>query len=75
MQIYKNLSGNAGVHSYDYGDDFIKVKFNRTDAVYVYTYESAGQEKIEKMKELADAGKGLTGYISQHIKNKYAYKE
>ena len=70
MKKYKNISGNSGVTSFETGTSFIRVKF--TDgSVYTYTYTSAGKEITEKMKKLAEAGKGLSTYISRTVKDKF----
>ena len=34
--------------------------------VYKYTYDSAGEQHVERMKALAEKQKGLSTYISQH---------
>lgn len=73
MKRYKNLSGTSGVKGYETGDDFIKVKFI-DDAVYTYSYVSAGKKIIAKMKEFAQNGKGLSTYISQTVKDKFESK-
>jgi hypothetical protein len=64
MHRYKSPSGNSGVLRYDTGRDWIKVEFK--DATYTYTYKSAGQSHINKMKKLAAAGEGLSTYIARH---------
>jgi len=74
MQIYKNLDGDSGVQAYEYGTDFIKVKFS-TGAVYVYTNASAGTHNIAEMKKLADEGKGLNAFINTKVKKLYARKD
>jgi len=73
MKRYKNLEGHSGVTGYEILPDAIAVQFNY-DAVYRYTYASAGKRIIEKMKELAIAGKGLSTYISQTVKGKFEDK-
>ena len=70
MIRYKNLEGHSGVTAYEAGPDSIRVQFT-DDRVYLYTYKSAGKRIIEKMKELAKTGKGLSTYISQKVKDKY----
>ncbi|MES2566793.1 MAG: hypothetical protein V4565_08000 [Bacteroidota bacterium] len=73
MSRYKNTSGNAGILSYSLGKDYIKIMFKRGET-YLYTYNSTGKTRIEKMKKLALAGKGLTTYINIFVKNKYESK-
>jgi len=73
MEHYKNLSGDSGVKAYEIGDNYIKVKF-KDDAIYLYNYQSAGRQHIEKMKELAIKGSGLNSYINKYVRKKYAQK-
>ncbi|TRW25165.1 hypothetical protein FMM05_07615 [Flavobacterium zepuense] len=73
MKRYKNLEGHSGVTGYEITPDAIAVQFNN-NAVYRYTYASAGKRVIEKMKQLATAGKGLSTYISRKVKEKFEDK-
>lgn len=73
MEQYKDLTGNSGVTAYEISDNGISVEFNH-DAIYRYTYTSAGKRSIEKMKRLAAEGKGLSTYISQMVKEKFEVK-
>jgi len=72
MRPYANLSGDSGILAYEPGPTFIRIQFLSGDP-YVYTYESIGQENVERMKVLAAAGKGLSTFISQHpsVRNGY----
>lgn len=72
-QYKKNNSGTSGVEFYEIEDKDIIVQFV-DGSIYKYTYQSAGEEAIERMKELAIAGKGLTTFINQHVKDKYEAK-
>jgi hypothetical protein len=73
MQRYLNLNRDSSVAAYEIGPDSITVQF--TDGgFYLYNYESAGREKVEKMKALAMAGKGLNSYIMLNAKTLYARK-
>lgn len=73
MQAYANLSGNSGVASYEIGDGSITVGFVK-GGTYLYTNASAGAQHIVQMQELANAGRGLSTYISQNVKKDYANK-
>ncbi|MBX3022475.1 MAG: hypothetical protein KF799_12450 [Bdellovibrionales bacterium] len=73
MKRYGNHSGRSGVTRYEMSSDSITVEFNDGD-IYVYTYKSAGKAYVERMKELAQAGRGLSTFISQNVKSKYAVK-
>jgi hypothetical protein len=67
---YGNLSGDSGVTGYEIGRDRIEVWF-RGGASYVYTHASAGREAIERMKELAESGRGLSTFISVRVRDRY----
>jgi hypothetical protein len=73
MERYKNLGGNSGVYAYETGVNHITVQF-RDGAVYLYNYLSTGSSSVERMKQLASAGRGLNSYISTYIRKKYATK-
>lgn len=70
MKIYSNFSGSSGVTAYQIADEEILVEFNRKK-IYRYTYASAGKEAVEKMKLLAQQGRGLSTYISRNVKGRY----
>jgi hypothetical protein len=73
MELYKNKSGGSEVWAYEIGEDWITIQF--TDAsVYIYTYESARTENVEKMKVLALSGHGLYRFILHNVKNEFAKK-
>jgi hypothetical protein len=73
MTRYKNLSGDSGVVGYDLGPDSITVHF-RNGAAYLYNHAIPGPLHVEHMKSLAIAGRGLSSYISQVVKTRYAHK-
>ncbi|MGQ0646871.1 MAG: hypothetical protein ACT4P7_04830 [Gemmatimonadaceae bacterium] len=74
MERYKNLSGDSGVTFFRIGRDFISVRF-RHGITYHYDYTATGAHHVEQMKTLARAGKGLSTYVSQHVRNAYARKD
>jgi hypothetical protein len=74
MERYLNIDGDSGVSGYEIGVDFIRVQFS-TGSIYLYTYVSAGQDKIEQMKVLAQTGNGLNAFISTRARRLYARKE
>jgi hypothetical protein len=73
MKRYGNLSGNSGVTRFEIGRDSIVVEFQ--GVLYLYTNESAGKANVERMKALARAGSGLSGFISRHVRKQYAAKQ
>ncbi len=74
MEHYRNLNCNSNIKQFELGSDFIKVMFN-DNAIYVYTYASAGRNNIEQMKILAKNGCGLNSYIQKYVRKKYSHKE
>lgn len=71
MKPYRRLAGESGVLAYELAPDAIMVKF--VDGhVYTYTYAVTGQHEVERMKTLAGEGRGLSTYISQHVRDRYA---
>lgn len=73
MEPYKNKQGNSGVLAYELGPDFIRLRFRDRDDVYTYSYRSAGKRKIESMKKLAKTGKGLSTFVSRHVRDQYEH--
>ena len=73
MAQYQNLGGDSGIVAYEIGADSITVEF-RDGSQYLYTYVSTGANDIEQMKSLAQAGQGLNGFISSHVRKRYAQK-
>jgi hypothetical protein len=73
MERYGNVSGDSGVRAYEILPDGIEVQF-LSGEIYFYTVASAGRTHIQRMKRLALQGQGLSTYISQHVKHRYASK-
>jgi hypothetical protein len=73
MRHYQNLQGQSGVVSYALANDAILVEFKK-GATYLYTATILGREKFEKMKLLAEAGKGLNTFISQNVRDVFNRK-
>lgn len=69
MERYKDLNGDSCVEGYIIGDDYIVVKFTKTAKTYKYSYSSAGNLNVEKMKILARKGDGLNAFINTNVKN------
>jgi hypothetical protein len=73
-QQYADADSDSSVNAYETGPDYIRVLFS-DGSVYLYTYASAGQSNIERMKELAAAGDGLTSFIMSNVRSKYESKQ
>jgi hypothetical protein len=71
MQRYRRLAGESGVIAYAIAPDAIDVQFV-DGQIYTYSYDSTGRQRVEAMKLLAQAGQGLSTYISQHVGSDYA---
>ena len=74
MEKYRNIAGNSGVTAYEIGPDYITIAFS-DGSIYRYTYASAGQENVERMKGLARAGQGLNTFIRTTVSKLYERKE
>lgn len=73
VQRYGNLSGESGVLAYEVSPGAIVVQFSN-GWKYEYTERSAGAAAIADMHRLARAGRGLSGYISVHVRDAYKRK-
>lgn len=65
MQKYNDIDNDSNVDEFDFGVDYIVVRF-LDESTYTYTYASAGVHHIEEMKRLASAHDGLNSYISRY---------
>ncbi len=70
LKPYKNIDRDSNVDSYEYGSDYIKVKFF-DGSIYTYSYNKAGVKNVEEMKRLADSGDGLNSYIMLYCRKLY----
>lgn len=66
MQPYKNLSGKSGIVAFEIGDDCVKIRFRDNPKIYLYSTRRIPPRKIERMKQLAAAGRGLATFISRN---------
>lgn len=73
MKTYKNLNGNSGVKAFEIGDHSIAIRFNNGET-YLYDHNVPGKKEVAQMKRLALAGKGLSTFISQSVRERYAAK-
>jgi hypothetical protein len=73
MQPYRDLNGHSGVVAWEEGPGYLKVKF-RNGETYVYTRRAPGATRLARMQHLARAGRGLSTYISQHVRGDYDRK-
>ncbi len=71
MEKYKNLDGDSSVVAYEIGIDSLIGQFS-DGAIDIYTYQSAGQSNIARMKTLAMTGEGLNSFIMRYVRKPYA---
>ena len=75
MEEIKEKYGNADLHStithYAIGDTYINIWFGGLNHPKKYSYKSATESKVNRMIELAKAGKGLNRYIITKAKGLY----
>ena len=70
MKKYRRLAGESGVLAYAVGAEAISVKFV-DGKVYAYSHASCGRAHVEQMTLLAEAGRGLSTYISKYVRDRY----
>ena len=63
----------SGVVAFLPGDEYIDVEF-RDGRRYRYSYAMPGRKEVERMKELAEAGKGLTTFINKYVRDRFAVR-
>lgn len=66
MEKYKNLSGDSPIVEFEIGTDSISIKF-KDGWIYIFNGVRPGALQVEKLKSLAAAGKGLSGYLSSNV--------
>jgi len=75
MTPYRNLGENSNIVAYEITENTIQVIFRRGRyRNYLYDSVRPGSAAVEKMKILAEQGRGLNAYISSVIKGRYARK-
>jgi hypothetical protein len=75
MEEIKTQYGNTELHStithYAVGDTHINIWFAGLNLPKKYSFKSATESKVNRMIELAKAGKGLNRYIITEAKGLY----
>ena len=66
MKRYGNSHGHSGIVAYVTTPTSIIVRFVSGE-LYEYSDRKPGRAAVARMKELAEAGRGLSTYISQHV--------
>lgn len=68
---YGNRSGHSGVAGYALMGNGIAVRFV-DGAIYLYDRDCPGPAHVQRMKQLARDGAGLSTYISRRVGHRYA---
>ena len=70
MHRYGGNKRRSGVQGYEIGPESIDVEFS-SGWVYRFSYQRPGASRVERMKQLAESGRGLSTFISKHVKNRF----
>src|SRR5258708_4443652 len=71
MESYRDHSGSAGIAAYEIREEAIVLRF-KEGGTYLYDWHKPGWQHVEAMKLRAKAGRGLTSYVNQHVRENYA---
>lgn len=74
MKRYMNLNGKSSVVAYEYDDTSIRVVFKNRKC-YEYQVGRIGSLNFQTMKQRADQGRGLCGFISKNVQKSYSSKQ
>jgi len=72
VKAYLNQSNDAGILAYEYGSDWIRIRFSNGE-IYEYTSARIGRANLNRMKRLAEIGDGLTTFINTHATVREGY--
>ena len=70
MIQYNASNSYANIQSYEITNTEVGILFN-TGAVYIYHRHLLGENRYNKIIELAEQGRGLDSYLNKHCKGCY----
>ena len=73
MRHYGAHTRKRGVFAFEIQPDAIDVEFT-SGWVYRFSYEKTGALRVERMKQLAESGHGLSTFINRHVRNRYEFR-
>ena len=73
MRHYGAHTRQHGVLAFEVQPDAIDVEFT-SGWVYRFSYEKTGALRVERMKQLAESGHGLSTFINRHVRNRYEFR-
>jgi hypothetical protein len=62
---------DSGVVAYLFVKNSIILKYINEEMLYLYTPQTTGARHISIMKEKAEKGSGLSGYVSKNVKKNF----
>lgn len=71
MQRYENAEGKSDIAFFEIGQGTITLEFAGGGRL-LYTEESVGALTLAEMQSLAKAGKGLSTFIANNLRDRYA---
>jgi hypothetical protein len=73
MRQYGGHTRKHGVSAFEVQPEAIEVEFT-SGWVYRFSYEKTGALRVERMKQLAESGHGLSTFINRHVRNRYEFR-
>ena len=70
MRQYGGHARKHGVVRYNLHPDSIEVEFT-SGWIYQFSYAKPGALRVERMKQLAEAGTGLSTFINKYVRTRY----
>ena len=70
MRQYGGHTRKHGVRAFEIQADAIDVEFT-SGWIYHFSYQKPGAPRVERMKQLAESGHGLSTFINKHVRNRF----
>lgn len=73
MRQYGGHARKHGVLAFEIQPDAIDVEFT-SGWVYRFSYQKPGPPRVERMKQLAESGHGLSTFINRYVRNRWEFR-
>ena len=73
MRQYGEHTRRHGVRAFEIQEDAIDFEFS-SGWIYHFSYQKPGAPRVERMKQLAESGHGLSTFINRHVRNRYEFR-
>ena len=70
MRQYGGHTRKHGVRAFEIQAEAIDVEFS-SGWIYHFSYQKPGAPRVERMKQLAESGHGLSTFINKHVRNRF----